>query len=118
MAQEPEDFTSESIRRKALSAAIDDLNRTYEALKQRPGVVISIGAFGRLERMREVLKAWPNPPAEDKVQKALIDQVKLFRKTVEYYIRLDVAEGDTEGANMKRSTLVLIDQTLKLAGAA
>lgn len=61
MATEPEDFTSDSIRRKALSAAIDDLQRTYDGLCERPSVVISLGAFGRLDRMREVLKSWPNP---------------------------------------------------------
>lgn len=61
MTTEPEDFTSESIRRKALSAAIDDLNRAYDQAKCRTGVVVSIGAFGRLDRMKEVLKNWPNP---------------------------------------------------------
>ncbi len=64
MNDNPEDFTSESIRRKALSAAIDDLQRTYDGLCSKPGVVISIGAFGRLERMKEVLKSWPSPDSK------------------------------------------------------
>lgn len=61
MTTEPEDFTSESIRRKALSAAIDDLQRAYDRPGLRPSAVLISGTLVRLQHMREVLKNWPNP---------------------------------------------------------
>lgn len=38
-----------------------------------------------------------------------------YRKVVEYYIRCDEKDGDDEGANLKRNTLLLIDMTIARA---
>lgn len=47
----------------------------------------------------------------------LLELVREFRRAVEYYVRLDEAKGDDEGANLKRMTISRIDDVLREAGA-
>jgi hypothetical protein len=48
----------------------------------------------------------------------LFELVKLFRLSVEYEIRRSEKDGDTEGVNLKRITLKLIDTAIaKVEGA-
>lgn len=47
----------------------------------------------------------------------LLKLVRLFEKTVEYYIRKNEADGDDEGARMKIGTLNTIRATIAEATA-
>ncbi len=55
-----EDLTSDRIRRAALSAAVDDLTKAYNAQAQAE-MVPDFQAEMRLRHLTKILKKWPQP---------------------------------------------------------